>query len=236
MLAWYDEPPELLARAVASAAVVADRVVAVDGGYRLRPGAAACSPAGQADAIRAAAREAGLAVDVVVPAAVWEGQVEKRAWMLERACRDADWVLPLDADWVLLGDRETVRGELAAGDDVAVFELNLWTPWDETRPLHEVAATGWHFNLANRLLVIPALMRVLPEMRMEAHHWWYSGLWQGERRALWGFEDVYPEAPRRPCSLEIEHRCFDRDLGRIDANREFCAARDEQVRLAGAEA
>jgi hypothetical protein len=55
MLAWFNETVEELHRAVTSLRTIADRVVAVDGGWDLYPGARASSPPEQADAIRSAA-------------------------------------------------------------------------------------------------------------------------------------------------------------------------------------
>jgi hypothetical protein len=235
MLAWFDEPAELLAQAVTSAAVVADRVVAVDGGYRLRPGARGQSPKDQRDAISEAACECGIQAQSYIPRDVWDGQVEKRNFMLDWACESADWVIPLDADWVFKGDPDAVRAEIAAAT-VPVLRVPMFTPYDGSRPLEQVASTSWHEQLAGEWLDIDILVRVMPGLRVEKSHWGYSGEWNGERVNLWGCIGVYPDAPReRSGTLMVEHRCFDRDLGRIEANRAYCLARDAEALETGAE-
>ena len=70
MLAWYDEPEELLEQAVSSAATIADRILAVDGGYRQTPGAQSRSPQPQTAAIRQTARKAGISCTIVHPSKV----------------------------------------------------------------------------------------------------------------------------------------------------------------------
>lgn len=234
MLAWFDEPPELLAQAVESASIVADHLIAVDGGYRLRPGARAKSASEQCEAIRYAAKRAGMAYEIHQPDSVWDGQVEKRDWMLKRACEDSDWVIPLDADWVFKGDAIAVRDEIEAAT-VPVLRVAMHTPYDGSRPLEQVASTAWHEQLAGQTELIDILLRVVPGMRVERAHWGYSGEIDGVRHNLWGAFD-YPLAERADSrTLSVEHRCFDRDLGRIEANRVYCLARDAEARATGAE-
>jgi hypothetical protein len=62
MLAWFDEPVDLLETAVQGAAVVADRLVAADGAYEQVPDRAESSPPEQKRAIVRAAKKAGLDV------------------------------------------------------------------------------------------------------------------------------------------------------------------------------
>jgi hypothetical protein len=111
MLAWYDEDPAILYRAVRSLDTIADHLVAVDGRWNLYPGQTVSSPPEQAQAIREAAHDAGITADIH-PAQEWTGQVAKRNRMLWIASNTSDWVLPLDADWELVGNRTKVRAEL----------------------------------------------------------------------------------------------------------------------------
>src|SRR4051812_3500825 len=95
MLAWYDESPELLRCAVESLVGVADRVVALDGGWEGWPGARPESPPKQREAIVEAAEAADLSCMTVSNTSLWSGQVAKRDYLLGLAAFDSDWVLPL---------------------------------------------------------------------------------------------------------------------------------------------
>lgn len=240
MLAWYDEPPEMLYDAVTSVACVADSVIAVDGGYELRPDARPRSPAFQEQAIQEAADDCDLELMSHHPRRVWRGQVEKRDWMLRKAAFGADWVMPLDADWVVKGERLHVRQwlEMAKGESLAV---TFYTPRGEDAPVSlEDAPHPWHQITANNTQVLPLIYRVMADMRVEKNHWWYSGVRpSGERVSYWGYEGKLPNAMVQtvPHSvLTIDHMCFYRDHERTEANRAFCAARDEQKKLTGVEA
>jgi hypothetical protein len=239
MLAWFDEPPDLLEQAVDSVACVADRVVAVDGGYELAPGAKPGSPKAQADRIRKAARAAGLDLVLMEPAALWKGQVAKRHFMLRLACQESDWVMPLDADWCVFGNREQVREELARSRAEALT-VEFSTPENDERPLAESAAERWHQQTAGRIYRYPLIFRVLPDMSMDLSHWGYSALrpGTGDRIAYWDRRVASKKARTAELTsdLLIEHLCLFRDEKQILRNREFCAARDQQVRRQGAEA
>ena len=85
MLAWYDEDPEILYRAVRSLDAVADRVVAADGRWNYYPGDRIQSPADQYIAIHQAAGDAGIESYISQTVSTWKGQVDKRNHLLRLA-------------------------------------------------------------------------------------------------------------------------------------------------------
>lgn len=236
-LAWFDEELEDLYRCVSSLPTVADRLVAVDGGYARYPGAKAASPKKQAMFIEQTAREVGLDVVVDVPDRVWVGQVEKRNHLLSRAAKGSDWIVGVDADHVLHGLRDPVRHELAGLKAEDAVDVDFYTPINHDRPMAEAAAGEWHEDLAGQKARIAAFFRALPGLRVERFHWWYSGM-RGDRRVwVWGGDNTYP----RPAvhvlyaPFFVEHRCMFRQPKHILANRAFCEDRESIVAAIGQE-
>lgn len=236
MLAWFDEPEEMLHRCVTSAGVIADRVVAADGAYKLVADRAPTSPASQRRAIERAATEAGLDVDFL-PARLWEGQVQKRDALLRAATRgggEDDFVMPIDADWVLHGDRQAVRRELAAAT-AEQFRVQITQPANGD---HNGYPHSWHRNRDGKTWRQELLFRVLGEMCLERLHWWYSGVRaDGTRVGLAGGAELYPRATLATLRADflIEHRCMFRDTKQLERNRIFCERRDHERELTGAE-
>lgn len=234
-LAWFDEPLEQLDECVRSLPVIADRLVAVDGGYSRYPGAKAKSPAAQAAQIRKTAKDVGLDVVIHTPDKLWAGQVQKRSFLIQQAALGSDWWVPVDADHVLHGVRSAIRHELKHLD--AAFDAvvaDLFTPMNHDRPLDESAAGKWHKDLADRYTRIPNVFRSFPELRVERFHWWYSGLRGGKRIWLMGGEEE--GGPRAKLHIMeapylIEHRCLFRQPKQILRNREFC---DDRVAIVNA--
>jgi hypothetical protein len=236
MLAWFDEPTELLHDAVTSAAVIADRIVVADGAYDLVPDRSDESDPDQWYAIEEAADDAGLECKFL-PSALWTGQVEKRNALLQAAAPDSDWVMPLDADWRLTGDRDAIRAELA-DTDAEQFTVAFHEPHNPDRPLAETASHQWHAEYAGQTKREPLLFRALDDMRLEQTHWFYSGVRpDGTRVGLSGGARLYPEAVTRDLAapLLIEHRCLFRDDKQIVRNRFFCEARDLERERVGYE-
>lgn len=236
MLAWYDEQPDTLHRAIASLDGLADALVAADGAWDLWPNAKMTSPPEQHEAIRDAAGSIGLYLQTI-PARPWTGQVEKRDMILHNAAFNSDWVMPLDADWELTGDREAARHELEHTSQDAI-NVSFYTPINPDIDLDMVAATSWHKHLAGNTMTEPLIFRALPDIRVEQHHWIYTGLNANrERVALWGNTGQYPQAEAHTLKapMRIVHHCFFRDQHKIDANREYCAARTDYVRANGRE-
>lgn len=234
-LAWFDEPLDQLDECVRALPVVADRLVAVDGGYSRYPGAKPSSPKNQADQIRATCREVGIDCVIHTPTRIWAGQVQKRSHLLQLAADGSDWFLPIDADHILDGDRDDVRAELGSAD-VDVFSVDYFTPMNCDRPLEESAAVEWHRQIAGRTQEIPHFFRSLPCVRVERFHWWYSAVKDGERVWLYG-GDRGPRAAERKLRADyrVEHRCLFREPKQILRNRDFCEDRVTIVRETGQE-
>lgn len=102
LLAFYDEPKELLAWHVDTLAQAgADHLVALDGRYSLFPADEDLSPADQRVLLDAACRHHGLGLTLHVPQGAWEGEPQKRTWLFALALSVAerdDWFLVCDAD------------------------------------------------------------------------------------------------------------------------------------------
>lgn len=226
-LAWFDEPLEQLDECVRSLPVIADRLVAVDGGYSRYPGAKAKSAAAQAAQIRKTAKDVGLDVVIHTPTKLWAGQVQKRSFLIQQAAKGSDWFVPVDADHVLHGIRYTVRHEVEnVGPDYDALSADLYTPMNHDRPLDESASGQWHQDLAGQYTTLPNIFRCLPGLRVERFHWWYSALRDGKRVWLIGGDDG-PRAKfyKLQAPYLIEHRCLFRQPKQILRNREFCEDR-----------
>lgn len=118
-LAWHDEPVEFLERCVMSLNGVVDELVAVDGAWRWFDGGTTSSPE-EIRAIKAAAKWCDIPCRVVVPDAIFDSQVHKRARLMEEASKTSDWVLVIDADeYVSWSDPEMIRAQLAVTDLLA---------------------------------------------------------------------------------------------------------------------
>lgn len=240
MLSWYDEPPGLLAEGIASLKGCCDRIVALDGPYRYMDGWDPVSPPEQAQAIREAADSVGIACVIGEPRA-WAGQIEKRQALIELALPDSDWLFVHDADHLLIGWPTSLREWLRRCEpNVVTVELRYRTPAVDGATL-----TLWHDWLTTTEFYAPIIYRALPEFRVERHHWWYSGLLNGERVALEGWDksggdlegaDQYVKGLHASCHLaSIEHRCFDRPPERLAQQRAMYARRDELVATTGEE-
>lgn len=239
MLVWWNEPADLLYQCVESCAGFLDRIVALDGGYRLTPGAGVRSPEDERDAIKDAARAAGLDVKVLTPDGVWNGQVEKRNWLIRYAANISEFVMPVDADWLLRGDPDKLRAELAAHPNRDTFTVRLETPIPDAPDfdMAKAASDKWHAETAGRVQNIELIYRSLPGIRVEAHHWWVSAIRGGQRVALWGCPGVYPTAHKHRIEAPfwIDHMCLFRDAEWVQRNRVFCARRDLEVAQTGVE-
>jgi hypothetical protein len=235
MLAWYDEDPAILHRAVSSLGVIADHVIALDGRWNLYPGETQSSPPEQADAIRQGAADAGITGETF-PAQQWTGQVQKRNRLLWLACNGSDWIMPLDADWELTGDRDAIRAELETTQADALI-VPFHTPLNKDANLEDVAATGWHAGMAGQTVHEPLIWRTLEDMRVENFHWCVYGTKNGRRVSLWGNEGRCPQADTEPLKapFRITHWCLHRDQRTIQANREYCYQRGQYVAANGIE-
>jgi hypothetical protein len=236
MLAWYDEDPDMLYRAVKSAGVIADQIVAADGRWDFYPGEDANSPEEQHEAIRRAASSRGMRCFIrkTGPGYVWKGQVDKRNHLLDMAS-SSDWVLPLDADWEIKGQRNSIRHQLEQATADAMVVPFYTPPAQEGANLDDVASTDWHKRLEDQTVYEPLVMRYLPEIRIDDYHWLYSGLnANGDRVALWGWH--HPQSTRQDLKdIVINHWCLHRDQRTVLANRAYCDQRDKYAAHYGRE-
>lgn len=255
-LCWFDEPLWQLEDCIRGLPTVADRVVAVDGGYRRYPGAKAASPTEQADVIRKTAADVGLDCVIHVPTKVWPGQVAKRTFTLQLATDGLhprhDWFMAVDADHIWSGPREDIRRELAnASRRVDGFLVRMYTPQNPDRPLSRSAAGDWHAKHAGTYLSPQRIFRAYPDVRVEQFHWWYSAQKGNDRVWLWGGPSrvrtrrrmagppikTYPQAnmSRLQSKFLVEHRCLFRERKQIERNRAFCEDRISIVQKTGQE-
>jgi hypothetical protein len=110
LLAWFNEPDDMLARAVASCAGVADHLVAIDGPYQSFPHRTTRSRSSERATILRACRKAGVECTIVQPGVAWLNEGAKRTALFQMAALlgsiHDDWVVPIDAD------EELVNGHL----------------------------------------------------------------------------------------------------------------------------
>lgn len=240
LLSWYDEPIDLLRVGVRSLRGFCDRLIALDGAYDFTPGKEEGSPADQARAIIETAEAAHISVQVH-PSQAWKGQIEKRQHLFDLAA-GADWVLIHDADHELGGNPRAFRKCLASlPDDVVSVEVPYTTPDVRGKFL-----TDWHQRLTQKTIITPLIFRCLPGLRIDRHHWWYSGLLDGQRTQLWGWgeEDESEHggvkelpAGRRASTttLSVTHRCFFKSDEHLRRQRNLYRARAELVAANGIE-
>lgn len=236
-LCWWNELPEDLDRCIRAAARIADRVVALDGAYRRYPTGTPRSSEDQCDAIRSAAASVGMECRILQPDTLWAGQVEKRSFLLAMASVNSDWIATLDADHVIHANREECRRFLSKTSD-DVVAVPYVTPANPDRPIEESAAGVWHVEQTEMQVPIPHLWRVLPGMRVEKRHWWYSGIKNGNRQWLWGGDATYPPEIRHglmPHPYYVEHRCLYRTPEQVRISRSFLNDRERIVEKTGQE-
>lgn len=240
MLCWFDEPVELLEQAVRSAYVLADRIVAADGAYKLVPDAKARSPKEQKAAIKKTAENLGMKVQFLTPR-IWEGQVAKRDAVLQEAAKGSDWVFPIDADWQIIGERDEVRESLERllswphGCDQVL--VNFIQPPNE----HGEAANVWHEDQARLgLQYLPVVYRTFPVMHYFRHHWVILCIDEnGRQLGLFGGAGYgkfgAPVSQHIGDRLTIRHLCLFREAKQVQRNRVYINKRDHQVELQGFE-
>lgn len=240
MLAWFDEPEEMLYRAVNSSAVIADRIIAADGAYAMVRDKAPESPPSQKEAIERAAEDAGLELGFL-SSRVWGGQVEKRNALLAAATEDlqrGDWVMPLDADWALHGIREEIRHELNT-HKVEQFRVKFRQTDNPNRNIRRDAPHAWHMNYNGKTRLEPLLFRAMEDMKLDKSHWDYSGVRpNGMRIGFSGGARTYRGAITNDmkATFLVEHRCMFRDDKTLVRNKEFCRLRDAEKKATGVEA
>jgi hypothetical protein len=196
----------------------------------------------QAQVIAETAREVGLECEIHTPSRLWNGQVEKRSFLLGKATEgmnpSRDWFMAVDADHIWHGPRYTIRWEIAhIPEDTDAITVPMFTPMNHARPLEESAAGEWHANHANKTMSPQRIFRSLPGVMVERYHWWYSAMKGGNRVWLWGGDQKRPHVKVREMQapMLVEHRCLFREPLQIERNREFCEDRVKIVKATGQE-
>lgn len=232
MLSWYDEPPSMLATAVAGIARVADIIVAHDGAYALYPGARPRSHPDQAEAILRAADAAEVGCLLYRPQDIYRSnEVGKRNEGLRVAGAllepDVDWLVIYDADFhVLRVEPELVRAQLAETEhDVASYTLLDGQDW-MALPSTAVQARGIDMD-TEWTIRTRDIYRWTPTLRVGPTHYSYSRLRDGERIWLRG-----PQLDLEPCldlnsALAVYHRRDERPLVRRRAAEGYYNLRQE---------
>jgi hypothetical protein len=233
-LCWWNERPADLIACIEGAAKIADRVVALDGAYRRYPGATIASDPAQAKAIRAACAKAGLDCLVVTPDRLWAGQIEKRSLLLAMAAVGSEWIVTLDADHIIQTDREAVRNELY-NSTADVVDVPFITPKDRKRG--NFAAGQWHLAQADGPQMIPQVWRASLQLSVERHHWWVSGIQNGQKVWAWAGDETRRKLPHAAfvTPYTVEHRTLLRSEKQVLASRAFCNDREMVVARTGQE-
>jgi hypothetical protein len=223
LISWYDEKPEWLAAAVASMAPFVDHVVAVDGAYMAFPGGKARSPAGQAEAVREAARACKLGVTVHEPQERWGGgEVQKRSFLFrlaETVSRDEnDWYFVLDADELVTDVGVDVRATLMdTGQDVG--QVTLWEHRGHYDPDERPFVSDMVEQQPARRFV-----RAVRGLTVLGNHFTYV---TPDGRQLWGAGTQVPlELPEDLAKVLVEHRNKGRDLCRAEQAKGYCDRRE----------
>lgn len=173
LLAWYDESPADLTRAIESCAGVVDWLVALDGRYEsFQPESPVNSPVEQHKAIERACAEAGIVYTIQQPQDPWQHEGVKRTHLFTVAQQigtiDEDWLLPIDADEELRNTdalREYLDSSAARDHTAAAFHYH--TPgsldaMDAEERAVTIAGTETRSYTQVRLLRLQRGMHVIP--------------------------------------------------------------------------
>ena len=241
MMSWFDEPPALLRQAVASAAIICDRIVVADGAYWFVHDKKSTSPRTQKQAIIQQAARHGLEVEFLPPQ-IWDGQVTKRDAVLQAALPGSDWVMVLDADWKIHGERDEIRPELEAflADGIDQVAVNFIQPDDPTRGWDEKAANEWHIRQTNQWFKMAFIYRAHPVMHYRKNHWsLYAVAADGRKIGLFGATGTWGHEQPKTAAIQaehlFEHRCLFRGKKQVLRNRAYIEKRDEEAARVGFE-
>lgn len=212
LLAWYDEEPWTLRRAIQSCAGTVTHLIAIDGPYATYPHTSKRSPIDQSQAIIAECRQLGIEC-IMTPPAVWYNEGVKRTALFQVAEHHGtlgqDWVLPIDAD-----------EELQNTED-----LNTWLQSDPS----ESRAAFWYLTVPNlsmtpeerdvtirgtetRSYAQTRLLRLSPGMHVrQPTHWQFADLNGPLSHAQYTFP---------PDSFHIRHHTLHRSPARKQAKAE----------------
>lgn len=178
LLAWYDEPADMLYESVASLEPHIDYMIAVDGSYPYYPGGQPSSPPEQQEAIKTALEEHRIGWEIVTPGRLWCDEAAKRSFMFKcGAARTTinDWYLIWDADFFLTRGMGIHERLASAPGNVATVDLR-------SSPASREPAV-----LAHRLL-----FRAHPALRCGTRHNIYLIDTDDGPVYVWGHSDMLP--------------------------------------------
>jgi hypothetical protein len=207
LLAYWDEQPEWLERAVRSLEILGvTHLVACDGSYMDFAGGGAKGSDAEVAAINLGCEQARIKGIVFQPDDPWPTEMAKRSWMFAMSEKlGTDWHLVFDADYLVAEgfDLKPALDEL----DQDVGEILL-----RHHVLHGDALT-------NTMMPMPMLFRALPGLRVVGHHANY----QTEDKCLWG---EHGALRTRIEGVTVDHLSAFRDPARLEAQRAYYKRRD----------
>jgi hypothetical protein len=213
LLSFYDEDPDWLERCILSLELLqCDRLIALHGAYSLYPGASPkCSP-DELRAVAVAANVAGVKCTSILPAKVWDSEIEKRNFLFELAEQEArpqDWYFVVDADEFVTHAPRDLRERLNATPfDVAAVELK--------EPGHPLGTMVYPTH--------PKFFRAIPGLRAVKDHFTYT---TPDGRKLWGNAKTQHLEPRADLStVKVEHHNQLRHPDRRRAAMQYYETRD----------
>lgn len=175
LLAWFDEPPEILARCLVGLACGGvDHVVALDGRYALFPTDRDVSSPNEYAAILLGCRELGIACTISQPSGPWMGgEVEKRTALFAAGLavsRPGDWFWVQDADQWTTECPDDLKDRLAATDLDAAEVMML----DKVAEAAAVANWPARFSLRSLFRAQPIVVRTnhVNYMTADGRHLW----------------------------------------------------------------
>lgn len=222
LLSFYDESPSWLATVVAGMGRFCDAVVAVDGGYKLFPGARPRSMPDQGEAIVLAAEAADLGLILHKPKDIWHGnEIQKRNQTLALAgtiCEPGiDWLVVFDSDMHLMKcNPEALRWDL----ENTRFHVATMTVQEGKDMLADPAyaeaaqliGVDYEWNTKQRLLY-----RYHPSLKYGPMHWCVSRKVGRKTEWLWGPQEL---GLARALDLEANLVCYHRSQDRAYLRRQ----------------
>jgi hypothetical protein len=208
LLPWYSESPGFLHDCISSlpTAGVSD-VVCVDGAYAAFKGAKRRSSQAEHDALKAAAKAAGIRVHVTTPPKPWDTEVAKRNYLFrkgERLTTEDDWFLVIDAD-----EQVTKADDLHARLQAANFIVAAGT-LEEPHP-----------TLPTTHAPMRRLYKALRGIHLKGSHDTYE---LPDGRVLWGRQNRVGALDLQ-AHFSLLHRTHFRNEQRRQASKEFYADR-----------
>lgn len=218
LIAFWDEEPAMLDRAIRSCALAGvTHLVACDGAYALYPGGHTSSGHRAHKTIRRAARAHDLPLALYVPDRVWETEMEKRSFMFHLAHEHSPegWWIVVDSDYELMEPRWPLPVLLdGVTDDVCTATLH-------TPPGPNGNATfGPPLHMSMRVL-----FRAQPGVTVQGNHYTYV---TADGRHLWGNETTTKLQPAHDLTgdVHIQHWTYHRPKRRIGQQFDYYRARD----------